>query len=271
MALALSQTGVFKDINAMTVNDGLYSPTMSSSRSDGWRGEIAMGFRAGRQNCVCANGRMGLPERHSFCKEFRTGDNEQRSGSSRSRLETRLLVCDAAGGVYGVTYKWRADNSDADLLDTNLEEAISIKTAAGIRTQTWYYPSRQDCLTCHTTNAGLVLGVKTRQLNRDFTFPSGVTDNELRAWNHAGLFEPGFDETSLPTFARLARADDKTRSVEDRARSFLDANCGHCHRPGGTVALFDARYDMPLANQNLINGRVLIDERIDSPRSLISR
>jgi mono/diheme cytochrome c family protein len=186
--------------------------------------------------------------------------------NSRRRLETRLLVCDAAGAVYGVTYKWRADNSDADLLDTNLEEAVSITTPAGVRTQTWYYPSRQDCLTCHTANAGFVLGVKTRQLNRDFTFPSGVTDNELRAWNHIGLFEPNFEETSLPSFPRLARADDKTRSVEDRARSFLDANCAQCHRPGGTVAIFDARYDTPLANQNLINGHVLIDERIDSPR-----
>jgi mono/diheme cytochrome c family protein len=184
----------------------------------------------------------------------------------KRRLETRLLVCDADGGVYGVTYKWRADGSDADLLDTNLTEAIAIQTATGVRTQQWYYPSRADCLTCHTANAGLVLGVKTRQLNRDFKFPSGVTENELHAWNQLGLFDTNFSDADINNFPKLAHADDASRSLEDRARSYLDANCANCHRPRGTVAFFDARYDAPLAQQNLLQGRVLIDERIDSPR-----
>jgi mono/diheme cytochrome c family protein len=172
----------------------------------------------------------------------------------------------SSGGVYGVTYKWRADNSDADLLATNLSEPILITTATGTRTQNWYYPSREDCLVCHTANAGLVLGVKTRQLNRNFTYPSGVTDNELRVWNQLGLFDTNLDKTDFANLPKLARADDMSRTLEDRARSYLDANCAHCHRPKGTVAYFDARYDTPLARQNLIGGNVLIDERIDNPR-----
>jgi hypothetical protein len=108
--------------------------------------------------------------------------------------------------------------------------------------------------------------VKARQMNRAFTFPSGVTDNEIRAWNHAGLLTPKVNDAELANVPTLAAGDDATRSVQDRARSYLDANCAQCHRPGGTVAYFDARYDTPLERQELINGPVLIDQGIDRPR-----
>jgi mono/diheme cytochrome c family protein len=93
-----------------------------------------------------------------------------------------------------------------------------------------------------------------------------ATDNELRVWNHLGLFEPALREDQIPSFDRLASATDSSRSLEDRARSYLDANCSQCHRPGGTVANFDARYDTPLDQQELIEGPVLIDQGIDRPR-----
>jgi mono/diheme cytochrome c family protein len=201
-----------------------------------------------------------------FVKTFELATDETNPQAKR-RLETRILVRDSRGGVYGAEYKWRADNSDADLLTDSLTEEIPIRTKSGeVRPQAWYYPSRKDCLTCHTSLAGGVLGLKTRQLNRTVTFPSGVTDNELRAWNHVGLFSPAISEADIPKFARLAAASDNGRSLEDRARSYLDANCSQCHRPGGTVAYFDARFDTPLAEQGLVNGPVLIDEGIDHPR-----
>ncbi len=262
----LSQTGAFKDVRDLAPAGGLIPyDLIIPFWSDGAEKSRWISVPDNQKIKFAPTGEWTFPRGAVFVKTFELAADETNPGSRR-RLETRLLVRDDRGGVYGVTYKWRADNSDADLLKTNLSEAILIKTATGVRTQTWYYPSRQDCLVCHTANAGYVLGVKTRQLNRDFTFPSGVTDNELRAWNHLGLFDTGFSDADMKKFPRLARPDDLSRSLEDRARSYLDANCAQCHRPKGTVAYFDARYDTPLAEQNLIDGPVLIDERIDNPR-----
>ena len=94
---------------------------------------------------------------------------------------------------------------------------IEIKTAAGTRTQNWFYPGRQDCLTCHTPVSGGVLGVKTRQLNGDFAYPNGVTDNQLRAWNHIGLFDAKLDENDIPRFTKLVAVNDTSRAARTAA------------------------------------------------------
>jgi uncharacterized repeat protein (TIGR03806 family) len=267
----LSQTGAFEDVRNLTPNARLIPYDLNVPFwSDGaekarW---MAPPYREGtlpEKIAFAATGEWTFPSGTIFVKHFELGTNELQP-TLRRRLETRLIVRTSAGGVYGVTYKWRPDNSDADLLTTNLTEPITITTAKGPRTQNWYYPSREDCLTCHSANAGLVLGVKTRQLNRAFTYPSGITNNELREWDRLGLFSTSVAAADFSELPKLASADDLSRSIEDRARSYLDANCAHCHRPKGTVANFDARYDTPLEAQNLIDGNVLIDERIDNPR-----
>src|SRR5690606_15217711 len=93
-----------------------------------------------------------------FVKHFDLVTNEQTQ--ERRRLETRLLILDESGtNGYGVTYKWRDDNLDADLLATGLDEEIEIVGADGRkRTQTWHYPSQEECLQCHTVKSGFVLG-----------------------------------------------------------------------------------------------------------------
>jgi uncharacterized repeat protein (TIGR03806 family) len=213
-----------------------------------------------------ATGEWTFPPGTVFVKTFELPTDATRPNVKR-RLETRLIVVDRNGGVYGVTYKWRADLSDADLVPAEGQhEDITMRDANGTHVQSWYYPSRRDCMECHNSHTTGTLGPKTRQMNRDVRYPDGTTENQLRRWNRNGLFDTALDEHDIPSFPTLARADETTRSVEDRARSWLDANCGHCHRPGGTVANFDARYDTPLEHQNLVGGPVLIDQNVDRAR-----
>jgi uncharacterized repeat protein (TIGR03806 family) len=266
MPRLLSQTGAFGNVHQLRPNRELIPyDLIVAFWSDG---AVKSRWAAIPNQKVkfSSTGEWQFPAGTVFVKHFDLSVDEA-NPDLRRRLETRLLVRDSAGGVYGVTYKWRADESDAELLPASLTEDIPIRTRSGsVRHQTWYYPSRKDCLTCHTSDAGGVLGVKTRQMNHDFSYPGGVTANELRTWNHLGLFDTALKPADLSGFATLAAADDSTRSLEDRARSYLDANCSHCHRPGGTVAYFDARYSTPLNDQGLINGTVLIDQGIDRPR-----
>ena len=86
-----------------------------------------------------------FPNGTVFVKTFELLTN-QSDPTSLHRLETRLLVRDTNGAVYGVTYKWRPDNSDADLLYSNLTENIPIQTPTGVVTQMWYYPSLERLL-----------------------------------------------------------------------------------------------------------------------------
>jgi uncharacterized repeat protein (TIGR03806 family) len=258
MPSLLSQTGVFSDTAKRTASPGLIPYDLNVAFwSDGADKMRWIAVPHGRI-AYSPTGEWRFPAGTVFVKNF---------DLAKRRLETRILVRDADGGVYGVVYKWREDGSEADLLADSVTEQISVEGANGEeRRQTWYFPSRKDCLTCHTANAGGILGVKTRQLNRSVTFESGVTDNELRAWNHLGLLDPAIEDDAIRELPSLASANDASRSLEDRARSYLDANCAQCHRPGGTVANFDARFDTPLADQALVDGPVLFDQGVDRPR-----
>lgn len=70
------------------------------------------------------------------------------------------------------------------------------------------------------------------------------------------MFREDLKEGSIPDLARNCRIDDDSAKLEDRVRSYLDANCAHCHRPGGTGALWDGRYETPLAQQGIVNGEL---------------
>lgn len=225
-------------------------------------------------------GAWSFPAGTVFVKHFELTINEQTA--ERRRLETRLLMRSPGNGVYGVTYKWNAAGTQATLVgEGGVNETYTITESDGVSTrqQTWNYPSRNDCLSCHNSNAGHVLGVNTRQLNGAHTYTAtGITANQLSTWSTIGLFSTPPDVADIPSLPALVHVADSGATIERRVRSWLDANCSHCHRPGGVHAPFDARYDTPLRQQGLIEQAAMIpldvaDARIiargDLTRSLL--
>jgi uncharacterized repeat protein (TIGR03806 family) len=262
----LSATGAFANVRTLQPARSLLPYELNAPFwSDGAQKLRLMALPPGNIG-FASNDPWTFPPGTVFVKTFVLGTDAANPQNVR-RLETRLLMVGDAGSVYGATYRWRPDNSDADLLVDAVTESIPVKGGDGVtRSQDWYFPSRQDCLTCHTHGAGGVLGVNTRQLNRGIKQTGNGEHDALREWNRAGLLKPRIAERDFATLPRLAAVNDPTRSVEDRARSYLDANCAQCHRPGGTVAGFDARYATPLDAQSLVAGKVLIDHGVDRAR-----
>jgi uncharacterized repeat protein (TIGR03806 family) len=245
----LSQTGAFADVRTLTPSPALLSYELNVSFwSDGASKRRWVSLPHGTAIRFALHGAWSFPAGTVFVKHFEADGR---------RLETRLLVREAAGGVYGASYKWRADNSDAELV-------TEARFEGG-----WYYPGRDDCRKCHTVASGGVLGVNAKQLNRDVTGAPGA-ESQLRRWERLGMFAERLciDPAQVPS---LARADDEAHSLEDRARAYLDVNCAMCHRPGGAAADFDARYETPLERQLMIDVPARINLGLDRARFVAPR
>ncbi len=250
----LSQTGVFTNLPALTpapsmipydVNMPLWSAGLAKKRwvmipNDG------VANTAAERITYSSSGTWQLPVGSVFVKHFARPDNGK-------PLETRIMV-HGTDGWGGVTYKWRADGSEADLLESGGEEVLTI----GGDTFDYLYPSRAQCNLCHTPVAGPVLGFRTRQLHRDLAYPGGGTANQIESLSVAGFIDPALTVEGLATVLTSSGKDDPAVSDEDWVRSYLDSNCSHCHQPGGSSrASFDARLTTPLANQSIVCGPVI--------------
>lgn len=166
----------------------------------------------------------------------------------RRRLETRVMMR-TSNGVYGATYRWNPEQTNAVLVDAGgAEEDLVIATATGSRTQRWRYPSRTECLACHTGFGGYALSFNSAQLNRPG--PDGL--NQITALENAGYFagNPVIRPNLLPVHPAL---DDESASVESRVRSYLEVNCSQCHQPDGpSRSPWTAKRSVPLALARIV-------------------
>lgn len=261
----LAATGAFADLATLAPAPGVvaYEPNVSFW-SDHARKRRWFALRDTTSTFgFSAEDNWALPAGAVWIKHFDLDLTRGQPATAR-RLETRFLV-KTADGVFGFTYRWNEAQTDATLVpDEGAEQTFSVVEGGVARPQTWRFPSRAECLTCHTAAGGHALSFNTRQLNNPHRFP-GDPENQLVALAAAGYFAPG-----APSFApstrtdvlgqlpRLAPASETSATLERRARSYLDANCASCHQPGGpALGYFDARYATPLSFTGLISGPLI--------------
>jgi uncharacterized repeat protein (TIGR03806 family) len=211
--------------------------------SDGATKERFMGLPNGTRITVSSDGDFQFPIGTVLVKTFALGDR---------RVETRLFVRHSDGEWGGYSYEWNDAQTDALLLPGGKTKAVG--------TQTWTFPSRSECLLCHTTAAGRALGPEIGQLNGSITYPStGRTANQLATLQSIGMFtSPIGDPATLTMYPKPFDGS----MTPDKARAYLHANCSGCHRPNGGAArsTMDLRFATPFASTNTCNAIPIVDD-----------
>ena len=266
----LSETGAFRDAGQLQASSGLVPYDLQSPLwSDGAYKRRWISLPELGSITVDDEGPWRVGAGTIFVKHFEMPLDE-RTPDVRRRLETRLLVAAQTGSFYGVTYRWNDEQSDAELvLEPQTEELSIVDEQGATRDQTYYYPGPSDCITCHTSTAGYVLGLRTRQLNSEFDYGDGLAAiNQLVSWSAWGFLDRRFSDEDAAAEPRLANVADESQSPEKRVRSYWDGNCSMCHAgTAGSVAGWDARFITPLPEQGLDQAPQML--RPGAPESLI--
>jgi uncharacterized repeat protein (TIGR03806 family) len=171
--------------------------------------------------------------------EFPTGSVLVKNFALAGKLiETRLFMRHDDGNWAGYTYEWNAAGTDAT-------RVVGGKTAT-VNGQAWEFPSESQCLQCHDAAAGRTLGLEIGTLNGDFTYPAGRIANQLATLDAIGMLTPALAQ---PPSTLPAIPDPQGGApLPSRARAWLHANCGYCHRPDGPTPVdLDLRYATSLA------------------------
>lgn len=211
----LSETGCVDPDDPTRPAPGLIPYTVNSPLwSDGAEKARWFAVPDGTTIDLAADGTFELPVGSVVVKQFVLGDQ---------RVETRLLMRHDDGEWAGYSYAWNETGTDAELLAADRTVEVD--------GQSWTHPSRSQCLQCHTSAAGRLLGLRLDQLNGPYLYEGGAFANQLATLDHLGLFttSPG-DPAGIEALPDPLDTDDP----EAAARSYVAANCSFCHRPDGS-------------------------------------
>ena len=144
-------------------------------------------------------------------------------------LETRLLINTNAGWK-AISYVWNEEQTDAKRAIAGATIPTSFLNSQGELLAVRYRaPNQNQCKECHQVNKVMTpIGPKARNMNKDLNYQSGEM-NQLLYWAALGWIDQKLDSSPISSYT------DVNASLDNRARAYLDINCGHCHIPGGSA------------------------------------
>ena len=256
----LSETGLFADVKEQRPAAGVVpyqvnaEPWADGTSAERWvalPGETQFGtYRKSDAMVGFFAGDWKFPDGGVLAKTVSI-ELEAGKAESRRRLETQVLHFDVDTWK-AYNYVWNEEGTDAVLAeDVGTERVLKVKdhkvgqsTALSYeRQQTWRHASRTECLLCHTSRVGTVLGFRTPLLERD---------GQLVGFEKRGLFGEAWEKRG----EAMPDPHDASAPLEARARAYLHVNCGHCHtRGGGGSSFFNVQYNIATAKTGLIGLR----------------
>ena len=162
-------------------------------------------------------------------KTFYYSQDQRRAGETVRPIETRLMIKEDTDWK-GHTYIWNDELSNATRKVSGARLNLAFTNEDGIEgTQEYIVPNTNQCKDCHELNhLSRPLGFVGRQLDRDVIRENSPV-GQLEWLNQQNVFEPPLEP--LDSGHLVDPFGDGP--LVDRARSYLDANCAHCHRDGG--------------------------------------
>ncbi|HEY2412880.1 MAG TPA: PQQ-dependent sugar dehydrogenase [Pirellulaceae bacterium] len=247
----LSETGFFTSVKDNAMQPGVIAYSVNSPLwSDGAYKErfFAVPESAASSFKIDLGQKNGwdFPEGTVLVKSFAF---QPTAGDSTGRrwIETRLLTKQQSNEWAGYSYRWNDEQTDAELVAGEGADCDYVQEG---KKQTWHFPSRVECMVCHSRAANFVLGLSTAQMNKEHDY-GGTIEHQFRVFEQLDLLKKKPDIEKL---AKLVDPADGTQPLELRAKSYLHANCAICHiNAGGGNAQMNLEYSASLKKMNVVD------------------